>query len=345
MSDLPNRTHNAPPDPLQASQEDMHERLKRENGDMDIRVQQLEEAAERGEKKTVDSEEVAEAFTEQLAQITRAAKELEDRRTRAKAPFLMLAGLVDNYFKRRVDRLEAARKKLSPKLTAWQTLKAQRARDAADAEAKRQRDEAERIRREREAKEAAEAEAAMDKLIAEAEADNALWDLEQAKKRLKQPKQPAAPSAIAIAAAAGRAMTPAPAGNAPAAAPDIRQLEQRVQQATTVAAQAADAATDANRAARQVRQQEVQQETITQHVEQQAKRAGGSADTRVRGMYGAKAVLRKVFDFRIEDPTKVPRAYCSPDDAKIRAAINGESPVTRIQGVKIFEKQTTQVRN
>lgn len=320
MSDLPNRTHNAPPDPLQASQEDMHERLKRENGDMDIRVQQLEEAAERGEKKTVDSEEVAEAFTEQLAQITRAAKELEDRRTRAKAPFLMLAGLVDNYFKRRVDRLEAARKKLSPKLTAWQTLKAQKAREAADAEARRQREEAERIRKDREAKEKAEADAAAAAAAARREAERKEREAREAADRARKQADDAA------AAEARRKADEARAAQAQANAAD------------------ADAA-DANRAARQVRQQEVQQETITQHVEQQAKRAGGSADTRVRGMYGAKAVLRKVFDFRIEDPTKVPRAYCSPDEAKIRAAINGESPVARIQGVKIFEKKTTQVRN
>lgn len=320
MSDLPNRTHNAPPDPLQASQEDMHERLKRENGDMDIRVQQLEEAAERGEAKTVDSEEMAEAFTEQLAQITRAAKELEDRRTRAKAPFLMLAGLVDNYFKRRVDRLETARKKLQPKLTAWQSLKARRDREAADAEARRQREEAERIRRDREAKEKAEAEAAAAAKAAQAEAERKAREAQEAERRAKKAQDDAA------------------AAEARRRADEAAAAQRRAQTAQAEA-------DDATRAARQVRQQEVQQETITQHVEQQAKKAGGSAATRVRGMYGAKAVLRKVFDFRIEDPTKVPRAYCSPDEQKIRAAINGEAPVKRILGVTIFEKTTTQVRN
>jgi uncharacterized membrane protein YqiK len=320
MNELPSRTHNAPPDPIQVQQEDLHQRLIDQNQDMDARIQQLEEAAERGEKRTVDSEELAEAFAEQIAQIARAIKELEDRRTKAKAPFLTLAALVDNYFKRKVDRLDAARKKLAPKLTAWQTLKRQRAQEEARKEAERQRQEAERVRKEREAREAEEARKAEEARRAQEEADRKAREAREAELKAKRDADEAA-------------------------AAEARRKAEEAARAEAEAAKKQAEAEEANRAARLVRRQEVQQQTITQHVVQQAAKAGGKDDTRVRGIYGAKAVLRETYDFEIEDPNKVPRAYCSPDEGKIRAAINGDTPVRRISGVRIFQKITTQVRN
>lgn len=319
MTDIAPRTHNAPPDPIQAQQEDLHERLTGENGDLDNRIKDLEAAADRGSKQTIDTEELAEAFTEQLAQIGRAIKESKGRHAKAKAPFLTLGNLVDNFFARREARLIAARDMLAPKLTAWQTLKQQRAREEARQEAERQRAEQDRIRREREAREQEERAKAEAARLAQQEAH-----------RIAEEARQAAAKARKAADDAARAEADRLAAEAAAA--------QRNAQSAQIEAE------DANRDARLHRQQEVQQQMITNHVEQQERRAGGSGATRVRGGYGAKAILRQVMDFEIDDPTKVPRAYCSPDEAKIRAAINGDAPVKRIQGVRIFQKQTTQVR-
>lgn len=65
---------------------------------------------------------------------------------------------------------------------------------------------------------------------------------------------------------------------------------------------------------------------------------GGS----VRSQHGGLAVKQVVKDFIVQDPSLVPAQYCSPDPAKIRAAI--EAGATSIPGVLIEERISTHVK-
>lgn len=65
---------------------------------------------------------------------------------------------------------------------------------------------------------------------------------------------------------------------------------------------------------------------------------GGS----VRSEHGGLAVKQVVREFTVQDPSLVPAQYCSPDPAKIRAAI--EAGATSIPGVVIEERISTHVK-
>jgi len=54
------------------------------------------------------------------------------------------------------------------------------------------------------------------------------------------------------------------------------------------------------------------------------------------------ATVRKIWDFEIEDETKIPREYLCVDSVKIRQAI--KEGVREIPGIKIFQKETLSVR-
>jgi hypothetical protein len=53
-------------------------------------------------------------------------------------------------------------------------------------------------------------------------------------------------------------------------------------------------------------------------------------------------ISRWMFD--IENPDLVPRAFCSPDERKIREHVQAEKSAASIPGVRVFEKLTVQAR-
>ncbi len=58
----------------------------------------------------------------------------------------------------------------------------------------------------------------------------------------------------------------------------------------------------------------------------------------VRSDSGASLSFRKEWKHEIEKADKVPRAYCSPDEKKIKVAVS--AGIHKIEGVRIFEKET-----
>lgn len=81
-----------------------------------------------------------------------------------------------------------------------------------------------------------------------------------------------------------------------------------------------------------------------------AAKAKPAALSRSRTDLGVVASLRTVWDHEIVDADKVPRAYCSPDKAKIKAAIGSNTDdndgkcTLKIAGVSIFPKSDSVVR-
>ncbi len=67
--------------------------------------------------------------------------------------------------------------------------------------------------------------------------------------------------------------------------------------------------------------------------------------SRVRGEFGAVASLRTIWKYKITDPKKVPRNLCSPDDAKIKAAIVAAGkdasgkPKAVLAGIEIYPER------
>lgn len=74
-----------------------------------------------------------------------------------------------------------------------------------------------------------------------------------------------------------------------------------------------------------------------------------AALSRSRSDLGSVASLRTVWTHEIEDPARVPRAYCSPDKDLIKAAIKAHTGpdnrcTLKIAGVRIFESSDSVVR-
>ena len=69
-----------------------------------------------------------------------------------------------------------------------------------------------------------------------------------------------------------------------------------------------------------------------------ATRIGESAALRIEPPAKAEGVtVRKALAFEVEDASRVPREYCSPDQVLIRAAVNAGART--IPGVRIYEKE------
>jgi hypothetical protein len=59
----------------------------------------------------------------------------------------------------------------------------------------------------------------------------------------------------------------------------------------------------------------------------------------------AGSSIRKKFSFRIDDPEKVSRQFCSPDEKKLRAWVNAYGDGQKLEGVTIFPDENEAIRS
>lgn len=150
--------HNQPP----SDAELLQDKLAASNAQRIERYNQLMDAVDRAPKECAD-EETAGKLADMTKLLTACAKDFETSRVGEKEPYLTLSRMVDGFFRRYTDALEAAKKKLNTPLSNFMVEKERKQRAEAAAEEKRKRDEADRL-----AREAAEQEAAkMPELAAE----------------------------------------------------------------------------------------------------------------------------------------------------------------------------------
>ncbi|MCA3246075.1 MAG: hypothetical protein ING19_21145 [Azospirillum sp.] len=164
---------NNPPDPIA----ELRERLEDSNRPLLERAAELQAAA--GRIPEIDGDATAGKVADFIKLVSAAIKTSEAARAEAKEPHLAAGRAVDTFFKTRVsDPLEALKRGIERKLTAYLQAKEAERRRAAEEEARRVREEAEaraRAAQEAEAKgRAHEAALAMDAAVAkEAEAQAA----------------------------------------------------------------------------------------------------------------------------------------------------------------------------
>lgn len=156
------KTDNNPPDPIKIE----IDRLTEQTLPMDKRGKELRAACDRAAKITIENEETAEAFTDQIKQIDEAHKALEGMRTSALAPIDALRQAVHNHFTKRQLLLVDMKDGLKRQLNAWQLLKRQREEDRRREEAEKARKAADEARKLREK---AEQEAEAARIAAEAQ--------------------------------------------------------------------------------------------------------------------------------------------------------------------------------
>jgi hypothetical protein len=102
----------------------------------------------------VDSDDIAGQMADFVKQFSTAIKRANDARTAEKEPHLEAGRVVDGFFKAVIDGLEAKKRALTDRLTAYQRKKAEEERQRRLAAEAAAREEA--ARKEREAREAAE---------------------------------------------------------------------------------------------------------------------------------------------------------------------------------------------
>lgn len=139
--------HNNPPP---NTPEALRQYLTEVNDDLLSRQAEcLERATQTPEE--CNDDELESTITERIGQIQKCFKDMEAKRVAEKAPYLSLERAVDGFFSPMLQRLEAAKQRLSRIGGAYQARKAQAAREAAALAA-------EEARKVREAAEAAAAE-------------------------------------------------------------------------------------------------------------------------------------------------------------------------------------------
>ena len=164
---------NNPPDELAL----LRERLEESNAPLLKRAEELLAAADRLPE--IDGDATAGKVADYIKLVGAAIKTGETARTSAKEPHLAAGRAVDTFFKARVtDPLDALKRNVERRLTAYLQAKEAERRRAAEEEARRVREESEaraRAAQEAEARGAThEAAAAMDAAVAkEAEANSA----------------------------------------------------------------------------------------------------------------------------------------------------------------------------
>lgn len=155
--------HNSPPDDIEV----LRSNLAESNGDLLTRRDDLLESVERMPE-TVEDDETAGKFADQIKLFTACTKAAEDRRKTTKEPFLASGKAVDAFFKGIGDPLAKAKKDITARLNVYNQKKAAEERRRREEEERLAREEAER--RERELAEKAEAgeatEADLDEAVA-----------------------------------------------------------------------------------------------------------------------------------------------------------------------------------
>lgn len=139
MDDVnPGLGHNNPPDESALIQERLDERTR----ELRARAASLLDAETRLPE--ISDDGVAGKVGDMIRLITAACQTAELDRKREKEPHLAAARTVDGYYKQISEPLADLKTRVSRRLTAYLTAKAERERQAREAEAKRLREEAEK---------------------------------------------------------------------------------------------------------------------------------------------------------------------------------------------------------
>lgn len=334
-------SNNPPPE------EALQVEMAQESGQVDRRLTEIEAAVARVPA-VLSNEDEAARLADFLATIAAAKKDADSIRARLKAPFLHLAQMVENHFRRRLDRLEAAEKALRPRLKAWQDEKARQEREEREREAEQRRAAAAKAAAEKAAKEAQERQAREARERAEREAEQRRQAAAKAEADRLKAEADALRAAERAQKAKDEAERKAAAERAAKAAERLKRASAKVDTAQQAAAaavvmveQAATTEAETARDARQARQAAVSERSAAFHAEKQVEQSHKAG--RVRGDYGSMATLRKVYDFKVIDIDLVPRKYLRIDEPAIRAAIN-QGGEKAIPGLEIYEDTSTTVR-
>jgi hypothetical protein len=153
--------HNEPPDDIEI----LRSNLAETNGDLTDRRDELMASVERMPA-TVEDDEMAGKFADQIKLFTACTKAAEDRRKTTKEPFLASGKLVDAFFKGIGDPLGKAKKDIEGRLHTFNVAKAAEEKRRRDEEERQAREEA--AQREREMAERAEADQATEADLDEA---------------------------------------------------------------------------------------------------------------------------------------------------------------------------------
>ncbi len=139
MDDVnPGLGHNNPPDESAMIQERLDERTR----ELRARAAALLDAETRLPE--ISNDDIAGKVGDMILLITSACHAAELDRKREKEPHLAAARTVDSYYKQIAEPLDALKTRVSRRLTAYLTAKAERERRAREDEACRLREEAER---------------------------------------------------------------------------------------------------------------------------------------------------------------------------------------------------------
>lgn len=315
MSELPSKTHNNPPSELELLVETLTEKTK----DLAVRVKEFEGACERGEKREINSHDVATAVEDQIKQFDEVWKEWEAKRVAALAPIDRQRQVTHNHYKNLLDQLVDFKKRLTDRLNVWQNKVKREEEERRQAEAERARQAAEKARRERE------------------EAERKERERQEAARRAAEEAARKEREAADAAAEAERKRTAKAREKAEA---EARKKAEEAERARRKAEAEAEQQAEAERKARAERRREVNAETIARHTEKQAANSKEiNKVATVRGSYGGVASLRKTYDFRIVDEDIIPRRWLMPAESRIRDAIN--DGVKSIPGIEIFEVNNT----
>ena len=168
--ETPGIGHNAPVLP---TPEELRAGLEMDNETLIARKDELLEAFERTPE-TIEDDEVAGRVQDFVKQIDACRKNASAGRVAAKEPYLDGGRTVDGFFKAITEPLEAAKKELGTRVTAYLRKKKEAERQRRVEEERRAREEAERKQREAEARAAAaKTEQDLDKAIEAEEAADA----------------------------------------------------------------------------------------------------------------------------------------------------------------------------
>lgn len=98
----------------------------------------------------IEDEEICGKAADLQKELLSCERALDKQRMNIKDPYLAAGRVIDGHYKKPIETLQAAAATLRKRLTAYQTLKAERERRAREAEARRAAKEAERQHREAE---------------------------------------------------------------------------------------------------------------------------------------------------------------------------------------------------
>jgi hypothetical protein len=305
--------HNNPPDAATLLRQQLEEDAK----DLLARKKELLASVARAPLEITD-EDWEKKVADVIRLITKAYRMADDKRTAKKEPYLEGCRTVDGFFNNEIlTPLDTAKGTLQKRLTLWQRVKAERARRAAEEEAKRLAAEAAERRRQKEAARQA----------AEAEARRQAEEAARLKREAEQKAAAATTDAELDAAIAAEAAAAAAAAQVQSsdAAPEVKTATELARQAEGDAAIAAKAVT-----------------------------AKPAEFSRARGDLGAVASLRTFWDFRDLDRAALDlealRAYLPQDAlekavrAYVRANFQPGHPGKQVAGVVIFENTASAVR-